>query len=99
MSAATFSPDGRFVSMTRYAAEGKKTSEVLVHDLANGTRLSFSNVGEQAWAESGALLALTIDTDGGVGNGVQLYDARTGVVRALESSNAQYRGLAWRPKS
>ena len=99
ITAWTISPDGRFVAMTRYSAEGKRTSEVLVHDLANGTRLSFSNVGEQAWADAGSTLALTIDTEGGVGNGVQLYDAVTGTVRALESSESQYRGLAWRPRS
>jgi dipeptidyl aminopeptidase/acylaminoacyl peptidase len=93
------SPDGRFVAMTRYVAEGKRTSEVLVHDLSSGTRLSFSNVGEQSWADAGSLLALTIDTDGGVGNGVQVYDAGAGTVRALESSQSQYRGLAWRPRS
>ncbi|MEP6494954.1 MAG: prolyl oligopeptidase family serine peptidase [bacterium] len=95
----SFSPDGHFISMARYPAEGKRTSEVLVQDLGAGTRLSFANVGEQAWADGGSLLALTIDTEGGAGNGVQLYDARTGVVRVLESSASQYRGLAWRPKS
>ncbi len=99
ISSWSVSPNGRFVAMTRYLAEGKRTSEVLVHDLAGGTRLSFSNVGEQAWADAGALLALTIDTDGGVGNGVQLYDASTGTVRALESSPSKYRGLSWRPRS
>jgi dipeptidyl aminopeptidase/acylaminoacyl peptidase len=99
ISAFTFSPDGRFVSMTRYAADGKRTSELLLQDLNTGARISFSNVGEQAWADAGSLLALTIDTDGGVGNGVQLYDAVSGVMRVLESSTSQYRGLAWRPKS
>jgi dipeptidyl aminopeptidase/acylaminoacyl peptidase len=99
ISAWTISPDGRFVALTRYAADGKRTTEVLVHDLANGTRLSFSNVTEQAWADAGALLALTIDTDGGVGNGVQLYDATAGTVKALESSQSRYRGLAWRAHS
>ncbi len=99
ISTFTYSPDGRFIAMTRYAAEGKKTSDVLVQDLAKGTRLPFANVGEHAWADRGSVLALTIDTEGGVGNGVQLYDAGTGVVRVLESSTSQYRGLAWRPKS
>jgi dipeptidyl aminopeptidase/acylaminoacyl peptidase len=99
ISTWSISPDGRFVALTRYAADGKRTTEVLVHDLANGTRLSFSNVGEQSWADAGALLALTIDTDGGVGNGVQLYDATAGTVKALESSQAQYRGLSWRARS
>lgn len=99
ISAFSFSPDGRFISMTRYAAEGKRTSEVLVEDLVNGTRLSLANVGDHAWADAGSLLALTIDTDAGAGNAVQLYDAKTGVMRVLESSASQYRGLAWRPKS
>jgi dipeptidyl aminopeptidase/acylaminoacyl peptidase len=99
VSAFVFSPDGRFISMTRYPAEGKKTSEVLVQDLANNVRLTFSNVSDQAWADAGALLALTVDTEGGVGNAVQLYDGRSGAMRVLESSSSQYRGLAWRPKS
>jgi dipeptidyl aminopeptidase/acylaminoacyl peptidase len=99
ISSWSVSPDGRFVALTRYAGEGKRTTEILVHDLASGTRLSFSNVGEHSWADAGALLALTIDTDGGVGNGVQLYDAVAGTVKALESSPSQYRALAWRARS
>jgi dipeptidyl aminopeptidase/acylaminoacyl peptidase len=99
ISTFAFSPDGRFITMTRYAAEGKKTSEVLLQDLATSARLSFANVGEIAWADAGSLLALTIDTDAGAGNGVQLYDAAPGLMRVLESSTSQYRGLAWRPKS
>jgi dipeptidyl aminopeptidase/acylaminoacyl peptidase len=99
VSSFAFSPDGRFIALTRYPAEGKKVSEVLVQDLAGGVRLSFSNVGETSWADAGALLALTLDTEGGAGNAVQLWDGRTGAIRVLESSSSQYRGLAWRPKS
>jgi dipeptidyl aminopeptidase/acylaminoacyl peptidase len=95
----SFSPDGKYIALVRYAAEGKRTTEVLVQDLAKGTRLPFYNVGEQAWADRGSALALTVDTDGGVGNSVQLYEATTSVIRVLESSTAQYRGLAWRSKS
>src|SRR5689334_11952817 len=89
ISAFSFSPDGKFLSMTRYAAEGRRASDVLVEDLANGTRMPFANVGEQAWADAGAKLALTFDADGGLGNGVQLYDANAGTVRVLESSSSQ----------
>jgi len=53
ISTFSFSPDGRFITMTRYPAEGKKTSEVLLQDLATSARLSFANVGEQAWADAG----------------------------------------------
>ncbi len=99
ISAFSFSPDGRFIAMTRYPAEGKKTSELLLHDLQNNLRLTFSNVGDQQWADAGALLALAIDTDGGVGNAVEIYDAHSSTTRVLESSSSQYRALSWRPKS
>ncbi len=100
ISASAFSADGRFVAMTRYPAEGKKTSEVLVEDLANGTRMSFANVSEHAWSDGGSKLALTIDTEGGVGNAVELYDPAVGALQVLESAPAsQYRGLSWRARS
>lgn len=95
----SFSPDGKFVSMTRYPAEGKRVQDVLVQDLAKGTRLVFSNVGEQAWADTKPLFAFTVAADGGNGNGVQLYDPNSGAVRVLESSTSVYRGLSWRAKS
>ena len=99
ISAFSFSPDGRFIAMTRYPAEGRKVSDVLVQDLAAGTRMPFANVSEQAWADAGARLALAIETDGSEGNAVQLYDANTGTIRVLESSTSQYRQLAWRARS
>lgn len=99
VSAFSLSPDGRFVSMTRYPAEGKRVQDVLVLDLSKGTRLVFSNVSEQTWSDSKPFLAFTVAADGGNGNGVQLYDASNGTVRVLESSTSLYRGLTWRPKS
>lgn len=96
----SFSPDARYLAVTRYPAEGKRTSELLTIDLARDSRLVLANVSEVAWASQGALLALTVDTDGGAGNAVQLFDLGTGVLRVLESNTgSQYRGIAWRPKS
>ena len=99
VSAFAFNPSGGFLSVSKYAAEGKKTSDVLVLDLMKGTRLSFSNVAEQSWSEVKPLMAFTTIIDGGAGNGVQLFDGTTGSVRVLESSTAVYRALSWRPKS
>ena len=42
------------------------------------------------------LLALAISAVGKTGNGVQLYDPATGVLRVLDSSPAIYSGLVWR---
>src|SRR5688572_15026755 len=98
VSAFSFAPSGGFVSVTRYQPdEKKKVNDVLILDLAGGTRLSLANVAEQAWSDLKALLAVAITVDGG--NGVQLFDGSTGSVRILESSPSIYRALAWRPKS
>jgi dipeptidyl aminopeptidase/acylaminoacyl peptidase len=99
VTAFAFNPSGGFISVTKYAPEGKRVSDVLVIDLAKGTRLSFGNVAEQAWSETRPLLALAITVDGGTGNGVQLFDGASGVVRVLDSSPSVYRALSWRPKS
>ncbi len=95
----TFNPSGGFVAVTKVAAEGKKTSEVVVLDLAHGTRFSFSNVSEQAWSESKPMLAFTVTVDGNAGNGVSVFDGATGAVRVLDASTSVYRALSWRPKS
>ncbi|HEX6053287.1 MAG TPA: prolyl oligopeptidase family serine peptidase [Gemmatimonadaceae bacterium] len=94
-----FSADGRFIAMRRYPAEGKRAADMIVQDLARGTKMTFGNVTELAWAERGALLAFAIETDGGVGNGVHLYDAATGMTRVLDSAPSLYRMLAWRERS
>jgi len=94
-----FSGDGRFLAMRRYPAEGKRSADLIVQDLEHATKMTFGNVGEFAWSERGALLAFTVDVDGGAGNGIQLYNAATGAVRVLDSSPSLYRMLAWREKS
>lgn len=99
VSAFSMAPSGGFVAVTRYPAEGKRTSELLLLDLARGTRLSFANVAESAWSEARPLLAMTIAVDGGNGNGLHLFDGTTGSVRVLDATTSLYRAVAWRPKS
>jgi dipeptidyl aminopeptidase/acylaminoacyl peptidase len=94
-----FSADGKFIAMRRYPAEGKRAADLIIQDLARGTKMTFGNVSEFAWSDARAVLAFATETDGGAGNGVQLYDASTGVVRVLDSSPSLYRMLAWREKS
>ncbi|HOW86899.1 MAG TPA: prolyl oligopeptidase family serine peptidase [Candidatus Aminicenantes bacterium] len=71
---------------------------VVVRSLATGKDVAFGNVAEFAWQDAGRshLLALAISAEGKAGNGVQLFDPATGVLRALDSSAAIYGGLAWR---
>ncbi len=98
VSAFSFNASGGFLSVTKYPAEGKKVNDVLVLDLAKGTRLAFSNVTEHAWSDARPLMAFTVQADGGAGNGVQLFDGATGSVRVLESTPSVYRAISWRPK-
>ena len=86
-----FSGDGRFLAMRRYPAEGKRPADLIVQDLVHGTKITFGNVTEFAWSDARALLAFAVETEGGSGNGVQLYDANTGTTRVLDSSPSLYR--------
>jgi dipeptidyl aminopeptidase/acylaminoacyl peptidase len=51
------------------------------------------------WQDRGSQLALAIDTETPDGNGIQLHDASTGTLKALDSKAARYSGLTWRRKS
>ncbi len=94
-----FNRSGGFVSVSKYSAEGKKTNDVIVIELATSTRWSFSNVQEHAWSEAKPLLAVSVTTEGSAGNSVQLFDGSNATTRVLESSANLYRAVSWRPKS
>ena len=73
--------------------------DLIVRDLAKGTDTNFGNVSGFVWQDGGALLALTINAEGRAGNGVQVFDPATGMLRVLDSGAAIYTGLAWRKES
>jgi dipeptidyl aminopeptidase/acylaminoacyl peptidase len=68
---------------------------VTLVDLAGGTPVTIAGVGEYAFDAAGQFLAYTIDQRDQVGNGVQLRDLATGVVRALDAGPFSYRRLTW----
>jgi dipeptidyl aminopeptidase/acylaminoacyl peptidase len=94
-----FSPNGAYLALHGYPPEDAGGSDLILRDLAGGTNVSFGNVSGFAWGSEGALVAFTLDTEAGVGNAVQLYDATTGTLRVLDATTSQYRGLAWRDDS
>lgn len=77
------------------APSGPSSADLVLYDLSGGTALNIGNVGEFAFDESGSFLAYTIDARDQIGNGVQLRDLRSDVVRALDSEQQLYRRLAW----
>ena len=99
--AFTLSPDAQYLVLHGYAPtepRGKGAPLRVVH-LASGTVTAFGDVGEYRWADRGALLAMTVATGGASGNGIQLFDATTGRLRALDLSGSAYKSLTWRKGS
>ena len=94
----SFSEDGLYMALRRYKAEGKKSEgvDVVVRELATGESLSLGNVAQMAWQDEGHLLAMTIDADDQIGNGVRLYDPESGRLRSLDTDEATYKHLGWR---
>ncbi len=89
------------VAMQSYAvtaAPGAARSEgtdLVLYNLASSEAVNVGNVAEFAFDDSGDWLAYTIDAHDEIGNGVQLRNTRTDVVRAIDSDRALYRHLAW----
>lgn len=69
---------------------------LVVRTLASGVDMSLGNVSQYAWQSKGSLLAAATTVEGGVGNGVQLFDSASGQLRVIDSSSSTYAGLAWR---
>ncbi len=93
-----FSDDGRYLALRRYGPQESESdgADVLVRDLTGGGSMSFGNVSEFAWQEEGSLLAMIVDAEDRVGNGVRVYDPASGRIRSLDADEATYRELSWR---
>jgi dipeptidyl aminopeptidase/acylaminoacyl peptidase len=99
MTSFEFSSDSRYLALRGYAPTGASTAsgtDLLLRALDSGTTTNFGNVSAFAWQENGPLLAMLIGAEARAGNGVRLYDPRTGVLRTLVSDTAEFTGLLWR---
>lgn len=102
VSGFQFSNNGAYLAMGRYAPEGEREStgtDIVVRTLATGEDMNFGNVAQFQWQDEGDLLALIVDAEGQVGNGVQIFDPSAGTLRSLESKQARFSGLTWRDES
>ena len=78
------------------AATGRPDgTDLVLYNLSNGDAVNVGNVAEFGFDDSGDWLAYTIDARDQIGNGVQLRNMRTDVVRAIDSDRALYRRLVW----
>ena len=70
-------------------------TDLLLHELGTPTVFNVGNVADFAFDARGRWLAYTVDAREQAGNGVQLRDLRTGVLRVLDGGKALYRRLGW----
>jgi dipeptidyl aminopeptidase/acylaminoacyl peptidase len=70
-------------------------TDLVLYKLATGELVNVGNVAEFAFDDSGDYLAYTIDARDQVGNGIQLRNMKTDVVRAIDSDRALYRRMIW----
>ncbi|MFT7619719.1 MAG: dipeptidyl aminopeptidase/acylaminoacyl peptidase [Planctomycetota bacterium] len=97
VSSFSFSEEGNFVALKRYAGkDAKGGSDLLVRNLTTSEEMCFGNVSSLSWCESAPLLALTVNTGDKVGSGVLLYNANTGQLKSLDSHKAKYKSMGWR---
>ena len=68
----------------------------VVRDLATAKDTTFGNVADAAWQSKGTLLAIAVGGPNFAGNGVQLFDPRSGTLRVLDSGPARYLDVTWR---
>lgn len=98
VAASAFDASGRYLALLGYAPKAPrgKGADLRVLDLHADTSMTFGNVAEYSWSETGTYLAIVVATGNDEANGVQLYNASSGVLAPLASSGSAYAGLAWR---
>ena len=70
-------------------------TDLVLYNLSTGDAVNVGNVAEFGFDDSGDWLAYSVDARDQIGNGVQLRNMRTDVVRPIDSDRAFYRHLAW----
>ena len=97
--ALAFRDDGAWLAVRGAPAADSIGADLLVMDPASGERTVIGNVDDFAWQDEGPLLAMTLRTAGGVGDGVVVFDPEASTLRTLDTRDADYAGLTWRDGS
>ncbi|MBN2265067.1 MAG: S9 family peptidase [Candidatus Aminicenantes bacterium] len=94
-----------FAAFHRYAPESQEKekdkwtgSDLILRELATAKEVNIGNVAEYAFDKAGKRLALLIDAQGQVGNGLLLRDMASGTVASLDNDKASYKSLGWTEK-
>jgi dienelactone hydrolase len=80
------------------AAERPRGSDLILRELATGAEINVGNVAEFSFRRDGRLLAIAIDAQDKIGNGLEVRDMTTGVLSPLDSGGASYERISWSEK-
>ncbi len=96
----TFSEKGNYLVMEKYQAENAETegSDIILRDLETCTNQLIGNVADYSFNDAGTMLAVLIDANEQLGNGVHLYQLSENTIEVLESDTTDYTHLLWHGK-
>jgi dipeptidyl aminopeptidase/acylaminoacyl peptidase len=80
------------------APERPRGSDLILRELATGAEINVGNVSEFSFRRDGRLLAVAIDAQDKVGNGLEVRDMTTGVLSPLDNGGASYERITWSEK-
>ncbi|WP_202406056.1 S9 family peptidase [Hufsiella ginkgonis] len=77
------------------APDAAKGTDLLLYNVVSKKSFNIGNVSEYSFNKNGNLLAYTIDAAGQNGNGILLYDFKTGIASAIDNDKATYKSIRW----
>lgn len=92
----SFSEKDSYLAMLR---ENEGVNTLLIKDLKTQSQVSFGNIKSFEWQHKGELLAMIMETKDSTANGIQLYDARQGILKVLDQSPHIFSRLEWGEKA
>ena len=92
---AAGAPAGAAGGQNGAAAARAEGTDLVLYSLTTGEVVNVGNVADYSFDDAGNYLAYTIDARDQIGNGVQLRNLKTDVVRSLDNDQAMYRRLTW----
>lgn len=97
--AFSLSADGRWVAALGEPVADTVGADLTLLELTTGRHTTLGNVDDYGWRDEGALVALTLRTASGTGNGIALFDPASGTIRSLDGSATRYLNPTWRDDS
>ncbi|MDX2414056.1 MAG: hypothetical protein QNK33_02590, partial [Bacteroidales bacterium] len=91
----SFTKDSKHLIMVGYSEKGKKTSDLFLYNLHDGSMKNLGNIKEHAFNKKGTLLAYITGMPGKNGNGVELFNLDNYKLTIINSDTTSFSDLKW----